>query len=307
MKQSNPAISAIIPVYNREWTIARAIESVLAQSMRVSEIIVVDDGSTDGTASIVQHQYGKYVKYIHTENHGVSQARLAGVEAARCEWIAFLDSDDEWIRNKTEVQAEVASRAEPDVLWIFSDVEVLFSDGKRETRFAANGFAPGNLEIRETPVDLCLPLMYPLFPASLIKREAILSSDALRYGFRVGEDTLLAVDLALRGAFAATADVVARVYRTADLKGSSVSAALVKSQEFFRARMATYEKLIEANGDARWRLKYEGMVRGLCNAMNNSPIQDRIVVAKGQFKHGWSLKAMLYLGQLLVRGAFTRT
>ncbi|MHC5190567.1 MAG: glycosyltransferase family 2 protein, partial [Planctomycetota bacterium] len=82
-------ISVVIPAYNAEKHIARAIDSVLAQTRPADEIIVVDDGSTDATAEVVR-SYGEKVIFIQQENAGVSVARNAGIEAASGDWIAFL-------------------------------------------------------------------------------------------------------------------------------------------------------------------------------------------------------------------------
>lgn len=98
----NPNISVIIPTYNRAHTLPRAIESVLAQNQKPQEIIIVNDGSTDDTKTILANYPGLYV--INQQNHGVSTARNVGIEKAKGEWIAFLDSDDEWLPDKLEKQ-----------------------------------------------------------------------------------------------------------------------------------------------------------------------------------------------------------
>ncbi|MEN8127780.1 MAG: glycosyltransferase family A protein [Planctomycetota bacterium] len=108
-------ISAVIPAYNAEKYIARAIDSVLAQTCPVNEIIVVDDGSTDNTAAIIKG-YGDKVRYIYQPNAGVSAARNAGIEAATGNWIAFLDADDEWLPKKIELQVESLKKC-PDLVW----------------------------------------------------------------------------------------------------------------------------------------------------------------------------------------------
>ncbi|HEY1580384.1 MAG TPA: glycosyltransferase family A protein [Terracidiphilus sp.] len=97
-------IAALIPTYNRRGNIFRAIDSVLAQTLPPAEIIVVDDGSTDGTGDAVSAHYGSTVRLIRQENQGVSTARTRAVEEATSEWIAFLDSDDIWLPTKLELQ-----------------------------------------------------------------------------------------------------------------------------------------------------------------------------------------------------------
>jgi glycosyltransferase involved in cell wall biosynthesis len=100
-----PLVSVIIPTYNRAHLIGRAIQSVLNQTFKDIEIIVVDDGSKDNTDEIVRAIDDPRVIYLkHQENRGVSAARNTGIKAARGEFIAFQDSDDEWLPNKLEKQ-----------------------------------------------------------------------------------------------------------------------------------------------------------------------------------------------------------
>jgi cellulose synthase/poly-beta-1,6-N-acetylglucosamine synthase-like glycosyltransferase len=113
------AVSLVIPAYNVEAYIGRAIDSVLAQSRRPEEIIVVDDGSTDGTAGVVQG-YGSDVRYIYQEKAGASVARNRGIEEASNEWIAFLDADDEWLPEKLKVQMALMER-NPDLVWSYTN------------------------------------------------------------------------------------------------------------------------------------------------------------------------------------------
>jgi glycosyltransferase involved in cell wall biosynthesis len=102
-------VSAVIPTYNRRAQAFRAIESVLAQTLPVDEIIVVDDGSTDGTAEAIRSHYGSRVIVFRQENAGVSAARNCGLRAAHGEWLAFLDSDDVWLPEKLQQQFDAIS------------------------------------------------------------------------------------------------------------------------------------------------------------------------------------------------------
>lgn len=103
-------VSAIIPAYNRKETICRAVDSVFAQTYPSIEVIVVDDGSIDGTAEQLA-KYGSAVHVIRQKNSGPSAARNAGIRASRGEIIAFLDSDDYWVPNKIERQARLLGKA----------------------------------------------------------------------------------------------------------------------------------------------------------------------------------------------------
>lgn len=98
-------VSVIIPTYNREKTILRSLKSVLEQTYTELEVLVIDDGSTDGTADIVKGVEDARVRYIALEkNSGPANARNVGVEMASGEWIAFQDSDDYWYKDKLEKQ-----------------------------------------------------------------------------------------------------------------------------------------------------------------------------------------------------------
>ena len=112
-----PRISVVIPAYNKEQQIRAAIDSALRQSYPPLEVIVVDDGSTDKTASIAE-QAG--AKVISQQNAGISAARNHGAAEALGEWIAFLDADDLWLSNKLEVQCREAARF-PEAAFIGSD------------------------------------------------------------------------------------------------------------------------------------------------------------------------------------------
>ena len=89
-----PTVSAIITVYNNERTVADAIESFLIQTFPSFEIIVVDDGSTDGTRQVIEQHYARKVKYVYQPNRGSAAARNAGVYHAKGKYLAFLDGDD---------------------------------------------------------------------------------------------------------------------------------------------------------------------------------------------------------------------
>ncbi|HKR56753.1 MAG TPA: glycosyltransferase family 2 protein [Gemmatimonadales bacterium] len=101
-----PRVSVVIPTYNRSHTLVRALESVFAQSEPVLEIIVVDDGSTDDTQAVLR-KFGDRVRPILKSNGGAGAARNAGIEAARGEFVAFLDDDDAWLTDKVREQVRI--------------------------------------------------------------------------------------------------------------------------------------------------------------------------------------------------------
>ncbi len=134
-----PEISVVIPAYNAERFIAPAISSALSQTIPPCEIIVVDDGSTDGTKEAVS-RFDRDVKYIFQENAGPSVARNTGVREARGEWVAFLDSDDYWDDSHLQQLMEAAGTdSEPVLVYCgkkFVDVDGnVMADGYKQTRF----------------------------------------------------------------------------------------------------------------------------------------------------------------------------
>jgi glycosyltransferase involved in cell wall biosynthesis len=100
---SRPTVSVVMPAYNAAATIAAALRSVEAQTVPPDEVIVVDDGSADGTAALVAKRFPR-VRLIRQANAGCGQARNTGVRAAKGEWLAFLDADDLWLPRKLERQ-----------------------------------------------------------------------------------------------------------------------------------------------------------------------------------------------------------
>lgn len=122
MNQST--ISVIIPVYNGERYLAEAIESVLAQSAPPDEILVVDDGSTDGSATVA-HRFPT-VRYLWQAQAGASVARNHGVMAATGDWLAFLDADDLWATDKLVRQRAVLA-AHPAIDMVFGQVEQFYA------------------------------------------------------------------------------------------------------------------------------------------------------------------------------------
>jgi glycosyltransferase involved in cell wall biosynthesis len=120
-------VSVIIPTYNRAGSLVRAIESALAQTYDSLEIVVVDDGSSDDTRSVVV-RYGPRVRYVWQENAGVSAARNTGFRHARGEFVALLDSDDAWQPWKLAAQVAVL-RADPSLGMVWTDMSAVTPSG----------------------------------------------------------------------------------------------------------------------------------------------------------------------------------
>jgi glycosyltransferase involved in cell wall biosynthesis len=121
-------VTTIIPAYNAEKTLGRAIESVLSQNIPSSELIVVDDGSTDQTGRVARRY--KKIRVVRKKNQGVSVARNLGIEMARGKYIAFLDSDDQWLPGKLEHQLRIFGKY-PKVMVVSTGVNYLGQRGEK--------------------------------------------------------------------------------------------------------------------------------------------------------------------------------
>jgi len=157
-------ISVVIPTYNRKHTLSRAIASVLNQTLQPIEMIMVDDGSTDGTADWIQETYPR-INPIRQSNKGVSAARNIGIKSAKCDWIALLDSDDEWLPDKLERQVEAFNQnpgiklCHTEEIWIRNGVRV--NQKKKHQKYGGHIF--------EKCLDMCR-----ISPSSAIFHQSLL-------------------------------------------------------------------------------------------------------------------------------------
>jgi glycosyltransferase involved in cell wall biosynthesis len=122
-----PLVSVIIPLYNYEKYIENALKSVLSQSLTDYEVVVVDDGSTDNSPRILG-RYNNQINIIRQENRGLSAARNKGIMCSAGEYIAFLDADDVWLRDKLQKQIEVLRRS-PDLGMVGCGYHIIDSEG----------------------------------------------------------------------------------------------------------------------------------------------------------------------------------
>lgn len=156
------SVSVIIPAYNRLHTLKTAVSSVLQQTHPAMEIIVVDDGSSDDTARWLKQQTHP-VRSISQENHGVSHARNRGIEAAKGTWIALLDSDDHWHRDKLFKQIQLLN-CTADARFCHCN-ELWFRNGKRINQKLKHRKRGGYI------FEHCLPLCVISPSASVIHKD----------------------------------------------------------------------------------------------------------------------------------------
>lgn len=202
---STPLVSVIIPAYNAEKFIAETLDSVFAQTYRPIEVIVVDDGSTDRTAEIVQnYQTSKTNKtnetnkthliYMHQQNSGPSKARNTGIKAAKGEYIAFLDADDLWLPEKIESQVAMMVKY-PEVGMLCGNMVDFDENGQKGTsHFEKHNRSElyfGDPIFVIDPFRKILSKNFVSTPTVIVRRSVLEQVGLFDLDFRFSEDYLL--------------------------------------------------------------------------------------------------------------------
>ena len=196
-------VTAVIPVYNGEATVRAAIDSALAQEFSGFEIVVVNDGSTDSTLRILD-SYGSDIRVVNQTNRGLAAARNAGANAARGEFLAFLDADDIWLPEKLEKLVATLDSQSNAVL-AFSDYLLVSDHGQQ--------LGPSSLGKAPTMVDL-LSRGWGILPSTVVIKRTVFDQIG---GFcklfrRAFEDLYLLLLARERGAFAYVPEVLMIYY-----------------------------------------------------------------------------------------------
>jgi glycosyltransferase involved in cell wall biosynthesis len=191
---SVPRVSVVIPTYNRLGYLQIAIDSALAQTSCDCEIIVVDDGSTDGTGAVLRAQYGQSIRYEYQENRGESAARNRAIELAQGEYIALLDSDDAWLPEKISRQV-TALDADPDAGMVFCQAWLIDQHGDRI------GDRPEGFDLHAADItpDKMLFVNQIGGPSTTLIRRSVLQVVGFDPSIRFGEDWDLFLQMLLRG------------------------------------------------------------------------------------------------------------
>jgi len=188
-----PLVSVIIPTYNRWPLVCESIDSALAQDYPNFEVIVVDDGSTDGTGEMLQRAYGDRIRYIWQDNAGPAAGRNVGTRAARGEYVAFQDDDDLWFHHKLRTQVQ-ALQAGPQYALAYSTMLFATSDGKPTTQSAYDTHRGRTGDVFEAVLRSVLILP----SAAMVRRWALAEVGLFDERMRTGEDTDLFVRLTMR-------------------------------------------------------------------------------------------------------------
>ena len=245
-----PEITVIIPTFNREEYVPKAIDSVLNQSFQNYEIVVVDDGSTDNTRAALQH-YGKAIRYICQVNQGVSAARNAGIRVATGEWVAFLDSDDEWVRDYLETQMEYAG-SNSTICMQSTDACVIQPNGRNHRYFQINQsigkFKGCDYLLVERPFSFIVRHGPWQIGSTIVRRAAIKKAGLFDVTLRLSEDFDLMARVGLLGSFGLIRKELVKVYRRAEPIDALTIQAKHQPIEARQSDERMYKKLMNVDG-----------------------------------------------------------
>jgi glycosyltransferase involved in cell wall biosynthesis len=196
---SRPSVSVVVPAFNASSFITEALDSVFAQSAVPRQVIVVDDGSLDGTADKVRGRYGADVTVLQQSNAGPAAARNRGIAEANCDFIAFLDADDLWTPDKISRQIEFLN-AHPECGLICSDMVDFGPDGDEgQSHFEKHGLGRnffGDDTYVKDPFAKILSNNFISTPTVIARRGLVQESGGFPEPFRYAEDYLLWLQLA---------------------------------------------------------------------------------------------------------------
>lgn len=210
-----PKITVIIPTFNRAAFVVRAVDSVLNQGFKDFEIIVIDDGSTDGTRGVLKC-YSNQIKYVYQKNAGVSAARNAGIALATGDWIGFLDSDDEWAPDFLARQMHAITQNN-DVCMQMADCRYCDQSGEELSYFEWNGTlrdfnGAAYLRPNEPFVFVVRRRSWQIGQA-VIRRDIIEKAGLFDLNFSIGEDLDFIARVALQGPLGILKDKLMTAYR----------------------------------------------------------------------------------------------
>lgn len=191
-------ISVIIPLYNKVHTIARTLETVFQQTYTDYEIVIVDDGSTDGSADVVRSIDDSRIRLISQANAGVSAARNRGIEEAQGEFVAFLDADDEWKPDYLETMMQLVEKY-PQCDVFATNYELQNCMGKVSSTIIRRLPFEGNDGILSNYFEVACQSSPLLFTSAItVRRTAIQSIGGFPLGIKSGEDLLTWARLAIK-------------------------------------------------------------------------------------------------------------
>lgn len=213
---SIPFFSIVIPLYNAALYIETTLKSIFAQTYQDFEIIIINDGSTDGGEKLAEAIGGPRIRIIHQQNAGVSVARNVGIQAARGEFIAFMDADDAWKTNHLELVAQFFKK-NPDYHWFVTNYQFVDDIDDRMIHEQISGkvsFKVVNWFLRANNI--------PLSANFVMRKSAIPQADFFPPGVKMYEDNVAFCRMALRHPMIGTSNCITTYYRIQENSASHV-------------------------------------------------------------------------------------
>lgn len=195
---SVPAVSIVLPLFNGQAHIAGTLHSLAAQTFQDAELVIVDDGGTDGSAALAERICGegdapvlRACRIIRQANQGVAAARNAGVAAARAAWIAFVDQDDLWLPQKLSAQMQAVA-ASAGAAWHYTGFVRFYDDGREVAKLDGSGDRAELLELLVAG-ELFIPPS-----AALVRRDVVMALGGFDSAVIPSDDWDFFIKLALR-------------------------------------------------------------------------------------------------------------
>jgi glycosyltransferase involved in cell wall biosynthesis len=241
--------------------VLRAIQSVLDQTAPVEEIIVVDDGSTDGTAEAIVARYGDLVKVVRQENAGVSAARNRAIREATGDWLAFLDSDDVWLPSKIQRQVAALTELGEEFGLCFTDCTFEAGGGERSSAFEWGGFVTRNtVGIFEDPAESLLGSGGPLrIQSTLVLKSLLDEIDGFDEQLTLNEDCDAFFRLSFKTKFCFVSEPLVRIDRNPDRVGGLCQLFESRDSRKYEDMRRIYTKWLSTSDVAG--SKYENSIR----------------------------------------------
>ncbi|MGQ9661187.1 MAG: glycosyltransferase family 2 protein [Kiritimatiellia bacterium] len=238
-----PLVSVVIPTYNCARYVVEAVESVLTQTFDRYEVIVVDDGSTDATASVLT-QFGERIHYLPQDNLGAAVARNTGIARAQGDYIAFLDADDRWRPEKLARQMRALQR-DPHFKIVHTDSAVIDADGRVISSSANRARQSGNGLVFD---ELFLsPISVILTSSALVARECIEEVGGFDPRFPTFQDHHFFLRLAFRcPVFYIAESLVEYRIRAGSLTRSDIARNIREQEQLLRDIVAAYSEYFDA-------------------------------------------------------------
>jgi len=313
-------VSVVIAAYNATWCIGRALDSLLAQTRVPDEVLICDDGSTDGLPEWVEARYGAPIRVLHLAHRNSPAARRVGLDQAEGDWLAFMDADDMWEANKLERQLEVLQRR-PEVRWIGSDGLLFSDDGVVRESWLSDYFEP----VRDMGGDLMAPLVercFPLVSSMMVERNAYHEVGGIDPNYTYSHDYDLWLRLAARYPGIILADKLIRYYtgpntlsrrfearHRDDLrimekiaKGGLTQDPAVRRRAAERAAAFDFDLAILCVRSGRMR---EARLR-LWRSARHGPLRRRLLALGGALAPRWSMRRLMRSNWLKTRVAGAR-